>query len=353
MNPNTTKRKRAVRMLFMIGLFFPTCLQAQERDIVEFLKAGQGDATKLMNAYLNPTVEGLSYGFNGGWFHTAKAHKTLGIDLGVSVQAVFIPSSKNYFKPGELGLELTEMLDPNTLQPIDGKAPTMVGPKDPTTYGIDLNENGTYSSDETFRGPEGLDFKENVKVSAVPAATAQLGIGIYKNTDLKIRWMPEVEAGDSKVKLIGFGVMHDIKQHIPGIKLLPFDLSILAAFTKVNGSTKLSGVFDSGGDTRPQKMDYEMNAWLIQALISKKLSVITFYGGVGYNAIKTTADVTGSYDIFDTGVAISDPVSLSFKNSGFRATAGMRLKLAVIYLTTDYTLQEYSTLSVGLGITVR
>ena len=48
-----------------------------------------------MNAYLNPVIEGLSYGFNGGWYNTAKAHKTLGFDLGVSMNAVFIPTSKN------------------------------------------------------------------------------------------------------------------------------------------------------------------------------------------------------------------------------------------------------------------
>lgn len=163
--------------------------------------------------------------------------------------------------------------------------------------------------------------------------------------------MPEVTAGDSKVKLIGFGVMHDIKQHIPGLKLLPFDLSVLAAFTKVDGKTGLSGVFDSGGDTRPQTIDYEMKAWLVQALISKKFSVITFYGGVGYNAIKTQANVKGSYDV--GGVVLTDPASLDFKNNGFRATAGMRLKLAILYLNADYTLQEYSTVSFGLGISVR
>jgi hypothetical protein len=34
-------------------------------------------------------------------------------------------------------------------------------------------------------------------------------------------------------------------------------------------------------------------------------------------------------------------------------TAGFRLKLAILTLHTDYTLQKYSCLTVGLGFAVR
>ena len=99
-----------------------------------------------------------------------------------------------------------------------------------------------------------------------------------------------------------------------------------------------------------------MNAWLFQALISKKISVVTFYGGIGYNTINTTADLTGSYVSWTIQLELTtfkDPVSLNFKNNSFRLTAGVRLKLGPIYLNGDYSIQEYNTLSVGLGVAVR
>jgi len=328
----------------------PFCAQAQdETDLVNFLEAGPKDASKLMNAYLNPMIEGLSYGFNGGWYTTAKAHKTLGFDIGVSFNAVFIPSSKNYFTPADLNLEVTDLASPAS-----GKAPTIVGPEDATTYSVDANGDG--QTDATFDGPKGLDFKENIKISGVLAPTAQIGIGIYKNTDLKIRWIPEVEAGASKVKLIGFGVMHDIKQHIPAIKVLPFDLSVLVAFTNIKGTTSMAGTFDAPtSDPRPQVMDYDMDAWLFQALISKKVAIFTFHGGIGYNTIKTTSDVTGSYIVI-AGTpqgTFKDPVSLSFKNKSMRLSGGIRFSLGPIYINGEYILQEYSTVSVGIGGTFR
>jgi len=332
----------------------PAMGQAQDgSDLVNFLQAGEEDASKLMNAYLNPMVEGLSYGFNGGWFTTAKAHKSFGFDISISANAVFIPSSKNYFDPAKLELKA---LTGFTSDAPNGLAPTVVGPDYQTTYtgSYDLDGDGENES-ISFDGPAGLDLEENIKISGVLAPTAQVGIGIYKNTDLKIRWMPEVGSGNTKVKLIGFGAMHDIKQHIPGLKLALFDLSLLLAYTKIQGTTGMAGVFDpAANDNSPQKMDFEMNAWLIQAIISKKLSVVTFYGGVGYNAVKSSADVTGTYDIFNDGsIILSDPVNLDFKNNSMRLTGGMRLKMAIFYLSADYTLQEYSTVSVGFGVTVK
>jgi hypothetical protein len=333
-------------VLLILGVsVLPKGAQAQdENDIVNFLQAGEADASKLMNAYLNPMIEGLSYGFNGGWYTTAKAHKSLGFDIGISLNAVFIPSSKNYFDPLSLGLET--IVDFDSEAP-NGLAPTISGPSDANTY---TTEDGI-----DFDGPQGLDFKDVMKISGVLAPTGQIGIGIYKNTDLKVRWMPEVTMGSSKVKLLGFGVMHDIKQHMPGIKVLPFDISVLVAFTKIQGETGMADPTfpPSPGDTRPQKMDYDMEAWLFEALISKKLAIFTFHGGIGYNTINTSSDVTGSYMVPGYQEPFTDPVSLRFKNNSMRLNAGIRMNLGPIYLNGEYILQEYSTVSVGLGVTFR
>jgi hypothetical protein len=344
-------------MLMATLLVAPGLTFAQsEAELIEFLNAGKRDASKLIGAYVNPMVDGLSYSFNGGWYHTAKAHNTLGFDFGVSLNAAFIPKSKNYFTPSALGLENTILVDP-----VSGKAPTVVGPSQPTTYQstLDFNNDGVPDQTVTIDGPEGVDFKKNFKVSGVVAPMAQLGIGIYKNTDLKIRWMPEVKTSATRVKLLGFGVLHDVKQHIPGIKTLPFDLSMLVAFTNIKGSTIVEGEFNKPtNDPRQQLMDYSMNAWLFQALISKKIAVVTFYGGIGYNTVKTSSELTGSYVIVDdpTGnndVIFKDPIALDFKNKSLKVTAGVRFKFGPIYLNGDYSIQEYNTLSVGLGVAVR
>ena len=159
--------------------------------------------------------------------------------------------------------------------------------------------------------------------------------------------------------MIGLGIMHDIKQHIPGIRLIPFDLSVMAGYTRISGTLGMESIFDKPTeDSRKQEMTYSMNAWTFQAIISKKLGIVTFYGGPGYNSIKTDADVLGSYVIFEgsspsSDVVLTDPVTIRAKHSSFRFTAGVRFKFGPIFLHGDYSFQEYNTASVGIGCTVK
>ncbi|HEX5171152.1 MAG TPA: DUF6588 family protein [Cyclobacteriaceae bacterium] len=335
---------------------FGGLLNAQSAgDLVNFLQTGEEDASKLTSAYINPLVEGLSYGMNGGWYTTAKAHKTLGFDLSVSLNGVFIPSSQRYFEPGKLGLNNTQ-LSPNDP---DGKVPTVIGPEESTTYETVI-QTPDGPQRFTFDGPEGLDMKKRFKVQGVVTPMIQIGVGIYKSTDLKIRFAPETKVGDDgRVKMIGFGLMHDIKQHIPGLKIMPFDLSVLIGYTKVSGDVNMeSAAFPPpAGNTDAQRMPFELNGWLVQALISKKLSMFTFYGGVGYNAIKSNAHVKGSYVIYSgpngSDVTLTDPVNLDFKNKSFRLNGGFRFNLAAFFINAEYIWQEYSTATLGLGLTFR
>lgn len=340
--------------LMVVAISIASGAMAQSAsDLVNFLQTGEEDASRLTSAYLNPVIEGISYGMNGGWYHTAKAHKTLGFDLMLSLNGVFIPSSQRYFTPAELGLQNTELV------PANGDAPTVIGPGESTTY-LTRIETPDGEQDFTFDGPEGLDMKKRFKVQGVVTPMIQLGVGIYKNTDLKVRFVPETKVGDDgKVKMIGFGLMHDIKQHIPGLKIMPFDLAVLIGYTQVSGDVNMeSAAFPRpAGSTAAQRMPFELNAWLVQALISKKLSMITFYGGVGYNAVKSTANIKGSYVIYSgpngSNVTLTDPVNLDFKNKSFRLNGGFRLNLAAFFISGEYTLQEYSTASLGFGFTVR
>src|SRR5688500_17603794 len=123
-------------MIFFIGLLAkPVKTTAQsEEDLAAFLQAGSEDASKLMEAYMQPVVRSISYGMAGGWYTTAKPHKTLGFDLSITMNAAFIPDSEDYFDPNKLNLVTTDYdgaraNSSGTFDPTK-KAPTLFGPKD-------------------------------------------------------------------------------------------------------------------------------------------------------------------------------------------------------------------------------
>jgi len=334
-----------------------TTTRAQDASaIADILRAQQQDASKILGAYLSPVVKGAAFGLSQGWYHTGKAHKTLGFDLGVSVHMVTMPTSENFFDPAKLNLQNTTLVTP-----VGGKAPTLLGPDQATTYASTYDPDGSGPipiQTFTFNGPEGVDLKGETGVSAVPMAMVQLGIGIWKNTDLKVRYVPTIGSGDAEFSMFGIGVLHDIKQHIPGIKLLPFDLSALVGYNSIKGQADISGALEKpNGYTGAQELQYTFNSWVVQGIISKKFSVLTVYAGAGYAIVKGNVDVVGQYEV-PTNVpgvnfTVRNPISISENHNTARLTGGIRLKFGPLYFNGEYTLQKYNTYSAGIGIAVR
>ncbi len=334
-------------LLFACVAMLSSPVAAQE-EIDQLLSESLDDGEKLIGAYVSPFMKSVSLGLNQGWYNTAKPHKIVGIDITVTANAMTIPKDELFYEPAKLGLERVGLNDDSPGYP---KAPTLLGKDNAPVF--DVLDNDGDPTGETFEGPPGLNLEEEIGKAWIPVPMAQVGIGLPKSTDLKVRFTPTIDLGDNgSLKIIGFGVMHDIKQWIPGIKNLPFDLSGFVGYTKF----KLDASFEGEIDGADQRGHFEMNATTIQGVISKKFSVVTFYGGLGYNIAKSNLAMRGWYDVDednnrDTGEV--NPIDLKFAASGPRATLGMRLKLAILTLHADYTLQKYKCLTVGVGLSVR
>lgn len=314
-------------------------------EIDQFLRGSVADARLVTEGYMRPFAQAWATSMNQGWYNTAKVHKFPGFDLTVTVNPVFIPSDQRIF-----AVDNTRMSNLLLVRDVNGQSvaanatgniPTFFGPETAPQFSTRPVIPGS-----TFSGLAGIDF------NALPMPMAHLGIGLPKGFDLKLRFVPQLNfnVGESDVSfnLWGIGLMHDIKQYMPGIKNLPFDLSVFAAHTRVNMNVGLNA-------QRPdQQGDFQTSASTLQALISKKIAVLTLYGGLGYNFASTNLAVKGAFDFDGNGsFETRDPFSVTGSATGPRATAGMRLKLGPITFHGDYTVQQFSALSVGIGVAVR
>lgn len=323
-------------------------------DLGELLRGSQADAKYLAEGYISPFLRTYAAGINQGWYNTAKPHKIGGIDFTLSGALVTIPGSDRTFTIDNSRLNNIYLKNANNgggaISPANGtgQIPTIFGKNPAPTFeskdpGTDIPIPGT-----DFNGPEGTDVFDEYLNGRVPVPVFNAGLGLPKGFELKVRWTPEIDFGDGQVKMIGFGVMHDIKQHIPGIKMLPFDLSALVAYSKMEIGVSL----DENDATK--RGEFTVQGTSVQAIISKKISVITPYAAIGFGTGTSTLKVKGDYDLNDDGVdETKDPVSVEEKVVSPRMTAGLRLKLLILTIHADYTLQKYSTLTVGLGLSVR
>lgn len=300
------------------------------------LNSGIEHANTYLKNYMSPAAYSIGNGLANGWYNTAKPHKTLGFDLTVNVNLATIPDAAKTFEFVEADYDGDITLN----DPSDNQLPTFIGGG--------TNQELVLAGSQNINAPNGIfgdqiDYKGPI---AIPTPTIQLGIGIVKNTDLIIRYSPEVNVGDFGFQSFGFGVKHDIKQWIPGMKLLPFDLSALIGFNKIKTTYQID-------KSNEQYAEFGASSTTVQALISKKLLFFTPYAGLGFNIVKSNFAMKGVYT--EGGQTFTDPINLDFDGSGgARFTVGARVKILwVLALNVDYTFQQYNTLSVGLGLNIR
>lgn len=321
------------------------------------------DGAKLMQAYIKPYANAFGADLNGGWYNTAKPHKLLGFDLTASISAAFVPSSDKTFDASKLGLT-------GTVSPANSTSPTVAGSKD-------QGQTITYSSvgGLSYKTPGGANW------GIIPAPMFKLGVGLVKETDISIRYVPTLTFGSyGSTSLWGVGLKHSIKQWIPGIKMAPFfHLSAFLGYTKMTSNVNINfGPADfnslmpsanqltdaTNGACKDQKMELIFKGFTANILASFDLPVVTFYGGVGLASTSANLKLAGYYPVPNVAsnptqlVAKSDPIDIKMSNSSGSVTkprlnAGIKFKMAIITIHFDYTLANYSVVTAGLGISFR
>lgn len=362
-----------VSALLLISFTGVQTANAQLGDTGDILRSGAADANLLLQEYLRPLGSGFGADLNSGWFNSGSPYKTLGFDLRVNVAVSIVPTGDREFNIDDLTFQ--------NIERVGGPASSQ------TAFGDDIagSEIGIFGTNPLsgqreeitrFTMPEGLGYPY------VPAPMIQATVGIIKDTDVSLRFTPSVEIDDFSLNLFGIGVRHGLNQWLPGGALLPVDLSVQAGYTKLNSNFGFDLQPDTGQDiynpfsSTPtlwddQKIDFEATGFTGNLIVGKTLPIISVYGGVGFQTSNVTILSPGSYPItsFNPNYnpnstaentrekiieRLDEPINISYDGSNsIHAMAGFRVRLAILTISGSYTLSNYSTANVGIGLSFR
>lgn len=374
-----------------------------QSEMADFVKGGVQDAEKLLNAYAGPLGESFGANLNAGWVNTAAPLKTGRFELKLVANVAFVPKVEQTYNLDALGFRnpvertingetaIEQWQYPNKI------APTIFGSGDQAG---ELTKTLTYqdpvSGQTVTENVAGIPLPTGLGFSFNPIAPApQLSVGLPKGFEIMGRYLPGInrtfdESAVDFSGIWGLGIKHDIKQWIPGIKMMPFSLSLAVGYSSSQADVVSAAMLPeapAGGQfadpTLPgtdyigdgindanydgQGVAFRASAWNFNLLASKKVSVLSVYGGVRYAWSRTTVTMKGVYGVagepfYNTAdpndpnngryMLINtdeDPIQLDMPLSQVGLVGGFRLKLGFLSLFAEGNYSKYSTVSAGLG----
>lgn len=332
------------KIIMLFGLF--ACLSTVAQDKLEdLLAAGIEDAERFATGYVSPGTEGMIHNIANGWIQSAEVKKPLRFDISIVGNVIFVKKEQQTFTLNTADYNNLKFLDGSTVKDVA----TAFGENDPDIIVYSEVKNGDETVRVEFELPQGLAA---VNMNILPAAFLQARVGLFKGTELKLRYFPKIDQKDVKVGFYGVGLQHEFTSWLPAEKLFPVAISGIVAYTNVGANYDFTNhQIVTGTD---QRFDLTVNSWLFQIQASTKLPIINFYGGLGYVSGNSEFNVLGTYKVI-AGIPIDEvtdefqnPFSITNKVSDMRGTIGTNLRLGFFGLHVDYTFAKYNNASLGL-----
>ncbi len=264
------------------------------------------DAIKQLNStnvkgYIQPFITSFGANQNSGIYHSAEINDGISVRLDIVAMGSMIGDAQKTY---------------------DAVAPYPF-PQTPVKTATLFGGMGT-----TVKGPAGTEYQfqnGQVKTDWVPFASPQLTIGNIYGTQAVIRYVPIPEVKDfPKITLFGIGLRHSLNRYLQG---LPVDLAATVFYQKLD----IGDIFSAKG------LNFGAQA-------SKSFSVLTLYGGLGYES--SSVDLNYTYTGYGSTPDSKVSVNLSGENN-FRGTIGLGLNLIVLNFFADISAGNSITVASG------
>jgi hypothetical protein len=312
-----------------------------QTDIDQIIQIGIENAERFSKDYFAPAGESLVNAMSNGWYNTAEVKKLWHFEAGIVGNLSFVREEKQSFVL--YTLEYTDLTYRN------GEAFQTVA----NALGVNQEEivvviNQGQATELEVVLPDGIGDSE---INSLPSGFIQGSMGLIKSTEIKLRFLPRIKAvQDAEIQLYGVAFQHEFTDWVFPLKRWPVRLSGLLGYTNVKGFYDINA--SSGIEGADQEVRLNTNSWLLTSVVSTKLPVLNFYGGLGYYFGSSDADLLGTYQIQNGPLAsetVIDPISVKNKAKGVKASIGAKVQYGIFSANIDYTLQNYNNLSLGLN----
>jgi hypothetical protein len=285
-------------LFYFIGLH-----QANAQNDVENVLT---DILFILDGFNNPATEASVMQTGAGWFHTAKSLDKFKTTVSLGISGLPFPANKKSFT-----VRNSDFINLDIRDGDQASIPTTLGGRGRTFF--DFNIDGATYEFQAFSGLNSDFF-------ALPYVQGQ--IGLWQETEVTLRIVPEVTIGKSSYAVYGIGLKHNLSQYLFKEKR---NVEI-ALYTNYN-LTDLNLKYDEPLDLEPSDggaalaiidgslIDFHsINAGIVA---SKNVDKWTFSSALNYNTSWVDYSLTGErsifFDLFNNVLTTLSETEHSFK----------------------------------------
>lgn len=328
------------KMLFKKVFFIATFLVAftgVAQTFTQGLEDTLSDVLFLSNEFVSPAADASVYLTASSWATSANSLKKFKFDFSINGNVLPIPNNK----------KTTSIVNSDfknlVIRGGENSAiiPTALGGDNATFF--DFNIGGQEYEMQAFEG---------VDLSVIPYGYLQASVGLWKETELTVRYAPKLKIAESSYQTLGAALKHNLTQYTRDsenglevailIAYSKFDLDLFFEDFKLQASNSISPPL---AIINAIVVDGDM--WMAQFIASKQIKKIELTGQVGLTQSKFDYSLGGD-DGPILGVLNQQLGTLSENKLGLKADVGANYHFNKFYISSMLTLGNFTNLNLGV-----
>jgi hypothetical protein len=271
-------KKITVLLLFISNNLFAQITPDQLTDIGNLLD----DAIFFSDKYITPATDASVYEQSSSWLYTPKKKKLWDVSLSFHGNLFFVPNNDRKFTINYSDFKFFHIENKNKETIPSASVPTAMGP---ISYTYLVGQIG--DSQVRIWTPDGIN--ENI----VTYPYLQGALGLWKGTELIVKYSTKVNLKSGKYQVYGFGLKHNLSQYFTYLEKKKINIAALMAYSKVDLTFKFLDITTDFGTLGINQITSLVDTYQFQLSASKEWNRFEFMIGSIVNKSDFNYQITG------------------------------------------------------------
>ena len=299
------------------------------------------DMLYISSKYVSPAASASVYQSSSSWYSSAESVGKFKVDVSLHFNILPITNKQKTFV-----INNDELINMEVRGSQSAEVPTALGGDTDTFFDFTIE-------DEAY---EWQAF-EGIKQSVVAHPYLQATVGLWKETNVTVRYSPKIAIETSSYEIFGGAIKHNVTQYFRNEEASksPVEVAVLASYSVFNLDLNFDEVAikpidpesGTGALTTLNAIIIDADSWLFQVIASKKANNFEFSGAFGLTRNQFNYKLGGEeglfLDLFNNLLTLLDE-----RKTEIKGDIGVNYNFNKFYVSSMFTIGKFPNINLAL-----